>query len=301
VSLRSEELRYAVITAARNEAEHLPVLAASLRLQRHQPDAWFIVENGSNDRTLQVATELADRNDWIHLLVLGEAGPQERGAPIVRALEAALNRLGGAYDIVVNVDADVSMDELFFENLVTAFVQDPSLGIASGIAYELNGDAWEPRFVTGGTVWGATRAYRRRCLEDVLPLERRHGWDGMDQLRARSKGWATRVLDDVPFYHHRREGARDGSRWAHWSVCGESSYFMGYRPWYLLLRAAHQARREPAAVAMVWGYAGSLVRRRPRWKDEPGRAVLREDQRIGALISRRREALGASPRRRHVN
>ena len=38
--------------------------------------------------------------------------------------------------------------------------------------------------MTGSTVWGATRAYRWECLQQVLPLEERLGWDGIDEFKA---------------------------------------------------------------------------------------------------------------------
>ena len=228
----------------------------------------------------------------IHVLVLPAPGPQERGAPIVRAFEAALDRLGGAYDIVINVDADVSMEGSSFRR---ASPQHSSGILHWGLRAESRTSF---RRHMGAKVRDRRyRLGRNTCVQASVPrrrssLERRHGWDGIDQLRARSMGWTTRVLEDLPFRHHRREGERDGSRWAHWRVCGESSYYMGYRPWYLILRAAHQARREPASVAMLWGYASSVARRRPQWNDAAARLVLREDQRLRALLSRRREALG---------
>ena len=215
------ELTYAVVTAARNEADNLPRLAASLAAQSVTPSTWVIVENGSSDDTLRISDELSEKHDWVRVLTLGEPGPPRAGAPIVRAIEAAIETLGDDSDVVVNVDADVSMDEQFFAQILEAFARDPELGICSGTHTSWRRGRLEAAVLTGGSIWGATRAYRRACLDDVLPFERRHGWDGMDQLRARSKGWTTRVLD-LPFLHHRREGEREGSRWAHWKVVGRA-------------------------------------------------------------------------------
>ena len=253
----------------------------------------MIVENGSSDQTAEVAERIVAESDWARLVVLSEAGQRERGAPIVRALHAGLDALDVEPDVVVNVDADVTMEPDYFERLLEAFARDPSLGIASGSAWELNNGAWRQRFVTGGTVWGATRAYRWACLQDVLPLEERHGWDGIDQLKARARGWETRTFTDLPFRHHRAEGLHDGSAWAHWLANGDTAYFMGYRPWYLLARTLHHMRREPAAFALIVGYLSAAARRSPRL-DDAARAVLRRDQSLRRFLRRRREALGQS-------
>jgi hypothetical protein len=63
---------------------------------------------------------------------------------------------------------------------------------------------------------------------------------------------------------------------------------MGYRPTYLVLRALHHARREPAALRMISGYFGSLVRRRPRVTDEEVRRYLRRQQSVRRLSQRHR-------------
>ena len=291
---RGMRLTYAIITPARNEADMLPQLADALRRQTQLPVRWVIVENGSSDQTVDVAERIVAESDWARLVVLREAGQRERGAPIVRALHAGLDALDVEPDVVVNVDADVTMEPDYFERLLEAFARDPSLGIASGSAWEPVNGAWRQRFVTGGTVWGATRAYRWACLQDVLPLEERHGWDGIDQLKARARGWETRTFTDLPFRHHRAEGLHDGSTWAHWLANGDTAYFMGYRPWYLLARTLHHMRRDPAAFGLVYGYLSAAARRSPRLDDPGARAILRRDQSPRRLLRRRREALGQS-------
>jgi biofilm PGA synthesis N-glycosyltransferase PgaC len=291
-------LAYSIITAARDEAATLPRLADALRQQTILPTRWVIVENGSTDGTAEIANSISTKIDWVRLVTLPTVGRRERGAPIVRAFHAGLAALDGEPDIVVNVDADVTMEPDYFERLLAAFARNPRLGISSGSAWELDGGVWQQRFVTGGTVWGATRAYRWACLQDVLPLEERHGWDGIDQLRARARGWQCMTLVDLPFRHERPEGIHDGSRWQHWRANGETAYFMGYRPSYLLARTLHNAWRERAALGLVWGYTRSTMRREERLGDVSAKAILREDQRLRHILHRRREALGQiAPRR----
>jgi glycosyltransferase involved in cell wall biosynthesis len=285
-------LTYSIITPARNEADALPRLAGALRLQTQLPARWVIAENGSSDQTVAAAKKIVADCEWARLLVLSEGGPRERGAPIVRALHAGLDSLDLEPDVVINVDADVTMEPDYFERLLVEFAQDPSLGIASGSAWELRDGVWRQRFVTGGTVWGATRAYRWACLQDVLPLEERHGWDGIDQLKARARGWKTRTFTDLSFRHHRTEGQHDRSTWAHWLANGDTTHFMAYRPWYLLVRTLHHMRRDPAAFALLLGYASAALRRSPRLADPRAREVLRRDQRFRNILHRRREALG---------
>jgi glycosyltransferase involved in cell wall biosynthesis len=284
-------LSYAVVTPVRDEVENLGRLAAALTAQRLRPRAWVIVDTGSTDETPSAAAGLAAA-PWITTFSLEGEASLERGGPIVRAFEAGLESLGDCPDVIVKLDADLSFEPGYFEGLLSRFAENPRLGMASGTCYELEREEWRQRHVTGTTVWGAARAYRRECLEDVLPLEQRMGWDGVDEFRANARGWTTKVFDDLPFRHHRREGLRDGSARRARFAQGQAARYLGYRFWYLVLRALWNARREPAAIAMIQGYVVAALRRGPRLVDAEARSYLRRQQSLRTLPLRAAEAIG---------
>jgi glycosyltransferase involved in cell wall biosynthesis len=284
---------YDIITPARDEAVNLPRLASCLAAQTARPRSWTIVDNGSTDETLQVAGRAAAEHDWVRVMSLRGSASADRGGAIVRALHAAISVLSAdPPEIVINVDADISMEPEYFAQLLERFAADPSLGIAGGSAFELNGGIWVQRHVTGSTVWGASRAYRWDCLQEILPLEERMAWDGVDEFKANSRGWRTATFEDIPFRHHRREGERDGAMWRARRNQGRAAYYLGYRTWYLVLRSLWNARREPAALAMIGGFAGAAVRREARNPDASARAYLRQQQSVRALRLRASEASG---------
>jgi biofilm PGA synthesis N-glycosyltransferase PgaC len=288
----NQPMSYAVITPARNEADNLERLASCLAAQTRVPRRWIIVDNGSTDEAPSIANELAAKHSWITLLEIpGEAMPV-RGAPIVRAFHAGIEALDEQVDVVVKLDADVSFDPGYFEQVMSAFAREPSLGITGGVCFEENGDgSWVADHVTRGHVRGATRAYRWQCLQDVLPLEGRMGWDGIDELKAQVRGWRTGSLPELRFYHHRGLGTREPT-WAKWVIQGDMAHFMGYRPYYVMVRSLYRAPRAPSAVAMLWGYGSAALARRPRCSDEGAIAQLRQQQSVRALPRRIREALG---------
>jgi biofilm PGA synthesis N-glycosyltransferase PgaC len=289
---------YAVLTPVRDEAEELPRLARSLAEQTVPPARWIVIENGSADATAEVAASLAEEHHWIEVVSAPPGPPRLRGATVVRALHAGIAALEQPYALVAKVDADVSFDPNHFELLLQAFDVDPELGLAGGSCAELAEGAWVERHVTGTHVWGAARAYRWACLQDVLPLDERRGWDGLDQLRATARGWKVERLPGLQFRHHRREGERDGSRRRVWAAQGSAAHYMRYRFSYLLLRTVHRARREPAAIAILGAYLAAALRREPRCGDRDVTARLREQQRARHLLARAREMHGraAAPR-----
>ena len=257
------------------------------------PAAWVIVENGSTDDTLEVARGFAKDHPWITVLSrAGETVPT-RGGPIARAFEAGLEALDTEPAVVVIVDADVSFGPEYFERLMEKFAADPRLGMASGGRHEFTRGEWRRHNPTGSTtVEGQCRAYRWACLPDVLPLQDAMNWDGIDAIKANLKGWTTRTFFDFGYKHHRTMGTRDGSRAEAWATEGRGAYYMRYRPYYLFLRSLHHARREPAALGLLWGYVSAAIHRDPRCPDQDVVEFLRRDQSLRNIIRRGREATG---------
>jgi len=286
-------VRYAVVTPARNEADNLPLLADTLAAQTLPPHRWVVVDNGSTDETVAVARDLAARHDWMRVLEVPGAPTPTRGGPVVRAFQAGVASVSEPVDVVVKIDADVSLDPDYFERLMHEFETDERLGMASGTGHLHEGGKWRPQHVTANHVWGPARAYRWTCLPDVFPLEEAIGWDGLDEIKVQLAGWHTRNIPDLPFRHHRLLGLRDGTRRRQWINLGESAHYIGYRPSYVVLRGLYRMRRDPWAPAIVWGYATAALARRPRCSDPRVRDFVRRRQRLRALPRRVAELVGA--------
>lgn len=287
---------YAVVTPAHDEADNLPRLAVALAAQTLPPAKWVVVEDCSSDGTPAVLQELRAEHPWLRVV---EAPPRvpglaaaPRGGRVVRAFSAGLDSLGPEPALVAKVDADISFGPDYFERLTEAFVSDSRLGIASGTCYQDNGDGWRQFYGTAASVWGAARVYRRACLDQILPLEERMGWDGIDVVKANVEGWSTEILLDLPFFHHRLEGSREDGNWRAWAAQGEAAHYMGYRFSYVFARSLFRARRDPAAMSMLATYVGCAAKRRPRYPNRDVREFIRRQQQLRKLPSRKREALG---------
>jgi glycosyltransferase involved in cell wall biosynthesis len=254
-------------------------------VQHVRPVAWVIVENGSVDGTLDIARELERAHPWVRVLRTQPSDGYDRTSAYMNAFHGGVDALDGAGDVVVKLDADVSFEPDYFARLVEAFEQDPRLGIASGTLFEERGGTWREIVLLGDHCWGPTRAYRRSCLHVVLPLDDSIGYSVIDETRAHLAGFRTGTLRQLPFRHHRPEGAREGGGWREWSRQGSAAHYTGYRFSYCLARASYRALSDPAALALPAGYVLSRARRRPTYGERSVVDAVREQQRMRHILT----------------
>ena len=117
-------------------------------------------------------------------------------------------------------------------------------------------------------------------------LEPRMGWDGLDEISVQLRGLRTATFADLSFREHRATGGRERSSLHHGDAVGRASWYMGYRPSYLVMRALYRAGSEPASLAMVWGYVAAAVARESRCPDQEIVSALRDRQRLRSTLRR---------------
>src|SRR5579862_5997615 len=125
-----KSLSYVLITPARNEAEYIGLTIQSMLAQTLRPLRWVIVNDGSTDQTEEIARAAAFGNDWIEIVRMPERS-ERHFAGKVGAFHAGYARLKGLeFDVVGNLDADVSFGPDHFGLLLGKMGENPRLGVA---------------------------------------------------------------------------------------------------------------------------------------------------------------------------
>ena len=173
---------------------------------------------------------------------------------------------GLVFDIVGNLDADISFEPDYFEFLLGKFSEFPQLGVAGTAMREENYDAINDSFYNENDVFGACQLFRRACFEQVggyTPIK----WGGIDWVAvrtARLNGWQTRSFCDKLFYHHRPMGATEATTWKARFDYGRKDYFLGNHPFWQVFRVSYQMLKWPYLVGglvLLSGYVYSFVSR----------------------------------------
>ena len=121
--------RLLLITPARNEADLIQNTITAVVAQTVHPVRWVIVSDGSTDGTDEIASRFARQHSWIELLRL-PAQRDRQFAAKAHAFNAGLaHATGTEYDLVGNLDADITFDRDYIEFLIRKFSEDSDLGV----------------------------------------------------------------------------------------------------------------------------------------------------------------------------
>jgi poly-beta-1,6-N-acetyl-D-glucosamine synthase len=257
---------YVIITPARNEARYIEFTLRSMIAQTHPPLRWVIVSDGSTDGTDEIVRGYLADYPWIELLRMPER-KERHFAGKVHAFNAGYDRIKGLeFDIIGNLDADVSFESEHFAFLTGKIAEDPQLGV-TGAPFREGNFQYDYHVQNIENVWGGCQLFRRECFEAIggyMPLK--GGCiDHVAVISARHRGWQTRTFTEKVCLHHRQMGtALQGSLAAKFKF-GMKDYSVGNHPLWELFRTFYQMRHGPFVVgglALGSGYAWSLVRRK---------------------------------------
>ncbi|MBK8013069.1 MAG: glycosyltransferase family 2 protein [Deltaproteobacteria bacterium] len=276
-------LRYVLVTPARNEEETLPATISAVAAQTILPVKWVIVSDGSTDRTDEIGRAAALQFGFIEFISASGSGQRSFGSK-VKAIEAGLGRLSGyAYDLIGNLDADVTFAPDYFEALVSRMAATPSIGIAGGWIFEKIDASFVPQNNSASSVAGAVQMFRRECFEQIggyLPLPS-GGIDAAAEILARMHGWAVRSYEDLRVLHHREVSRGRGSLLRERFRQGGTHYALGYSPVFQLLRGVLRLRDRPYVVGSactLGGYVWAICSGKPHVLPDDAVAFLRKEQ-----------------------
>ena len=260
-------MKYVLITPARNEEAFIESTIQSVVAQTSLPERWIIVDDGSSDRTAEIAEQYAKRHSWIDL-VRRQPRRDRSFAGKAHAVNAALERVRDLeFEVVGNLDADVSFPPDYMAFLMRKFSEDPKLGVAGTPFTQPGGyDSTKDSFEGDNYVAGPCQLFRYRCFQEIGGYLPNHagGVDWIAVMTARMKGWTVRSFPDKRFHHHRSMGTAEKGAVAAGFSYGEKDYYLGGSPIWQLFRIAYRMTKRPFVIeglALLAGYCWAALRR----------------------------------------
>ena len=134
--------------------------------QTRLPLKWVIVSDGSTDGTDDLVRQYSANHPWIELLRMPERR-ERHFAGKVHAFNAGYAQLNGIdFEVIGNLDADVSFEPDHFEFLLGKMEENPELGLA-GAPFREGTFQYDYRFTNIENVWGGCQLFRKKCYEAI--------------------------------------------------------------------------------------------------------------------------------------
>src|SRR6266481_3652910 len=259
-------MRYVLITPARNEEAYIEKTLRSVVSQTVVPEQWVIVDDASTDSTAELVENYVREHPWIELVRRTQRAERSFSRK-VDAFNVGLQRLGSCeFEVIGNLDADLSFDPEYLEFLMNKFAEDPKLGVAGTPFVENGYDSARDSFEGENHVAGGCQLFRRECFQDVggyVPNPA-GGIDWIAVTTARMKGWKTRSFPEKRFHHYRTLGTAGRSGLAASFLYGEKDYYLGGSHVWQLFRVAYRMTKKPfllGGLARLSGYCWAALRR----------------------------------------
>lgn len=256
-------LTYVLITPARNEEAYIEQTIKSVIGQTLLPLKWVIVSDGSTDRTDEIVRKYLLDYPWIELIRMPEHRERNFAAKVA-CFNAGYERLKRSqYDIIGNLDADITFENNYFEYLLEKFSVSRNLGVA-GTPFVEGTFQYDYRFVNIEHVSGACQLFRHKCFEDIggyKPIKG-GGIDWVAVTTARMRGWETRTFTDKTCRHHRKMGTGSNRLLMTKFLDGKKDFYLGGHPLWEAFRCIYQMKTKPYilnGVALYCGYLWSFL------------------------------------------
>ncbi|MFZ2498678.1 glycosyltransferase [Methanosarcina sp.] len=266
---------YILITPVKNEEESIFDCIQSIVRQTIRPSLWLFIDDGSTDNTPKIINETMNQYQWIKNIVL-EKSDRNLGVHYSFVCRKGFDFIieycqknGIKYDYVGLLDADMILEENFFEYLLRKFENDSSLGIASGSTWYIDGDQIRYAKQREDLPSGAGRLWRKKCFEETGGYQLTHAADSVSNIKAILKGWSVRRFKDIKAIQTRKTSSAEGL-WNGWRDLGRRAHYVGTGPTFALLKSIRYSFENPYYIGLAYfiGYLSSWMYRKEQINDE---------------------------------
>ncbi|MCG7280263.1 glycosyltransferase family 2 protein [Chryseobacterium taklimakanense] len=211
-------MKILIIIPAHNEEKNIFYCLKSLEQQTFEDFKVVVVNDGSTDKTAEIAKEFVSKNPNFQLISL-EKSEHQPGAKVVRTFNAGLKSQSlTTFDIICKFDADIIFPQNYLKKISEVYTINPKAGMVSGIvkikksvfekdlAFDFQDEKRQWQFENLSSkdhVRGPVKSYRKQCLDDMNGLRTVLGWDNIDVMLAQKHGWEVVTVKDLWVKHLR--------------------------------------------------------------------------------------------------
>ncbi|WP_420604220.1 glycosyltransferase [Flagellimonas sp.] len=259
-------MNISIIVPAHNEAAFLKECLDSFVSQTRTPDEVIIVDDNSSDDTFKIASDYAQKFNWIKVVQRKSVDEHIPGKKVVDTFNFGLKHTSSP-NLIGKFDADIILPSNYFESVLNHFQSNWKLGMCSGLLHIKKGANWVYESIADKNhIRGPIKLYHKACFDKIGGLRPGVGWDTVDMLLAKYHDFDTLTDSSLQVKHLRPTGHGYSSQ--NYQAKGEALYKMRYGivlTKIAALKMAWQAKSPILYVQMILGYLKAVVSQKPRF------------------------------------
>lgn len=234
-------MRVAVVVVARNEERYIAETLKSLRMQTFPPELIVVVNDGSTDRTGEIAREMG-----CYVVDLPFHEESYTGRPeLAKVWNEGLRvvREKGGFDYVLLLGADHPLPPTYIEDLLSRIQGNPNIVVASG---RIEGERYSENAPRGsGRIVNVDFWVKASNMQYPIGW----GWESWLYFKALQMGYEVKCFTDIVTQTLRPTGLRKAGMW------GKAMWALGYDWKYALGRCLLTFMKSPkAGLEMFYGW-----------------------------------------------
>lgn len=277
---------YVIVTPAYNEEANIEAVIKSVIAQTARPLKWVIIDDGSTDKTFEIARRYEKAHDFIECHTRKRIKGYSYFASNVYAILAGYEKVKKLdYDFIAILDGDIELCDNYYQEVFRRFSLNPDLGIATGTYLEeINGVVYEANIDRQSTP-KAIQVFRRKCYRQIggfIPFKN-GGEDSCAEVMARMFGWRTWSFPEIKVLHQRPVGTGEGHSILHGRYrLGLTDYCLGTHPLFMFAKCLRRCFVEKpyifSGLCRIAGYVSGYIMAEPRQIPYSARSYLRKEQ-----------------------
>lgn len=211
-------MNFLIIIPAHNEEKNISFCLESLKNQTFRDFRVVVVNDGSKDKTAEIADKFQQYDERFQLINLQQSEHQP-GAKVVRTFYKGLHSQNlDSFQIICKYDADIIFPTNYLKKIQEVFENNAKAGMVSGLvkikkslfenalAFDFKDEKRQWKFENLSSqnhVRGPIKAYRKECFVSMNGLRPVLGWDNIDVMLAQKNGWEVVTIKDLWVKHLR--------------------------------------------------------------------------------------------------
>ena len=256
-------MKILVIIPVFNEEKNLEKCINSFVNQTQKLSQITIVDDGSTDRTPQIGRKLEKSYSNIQFLKKRDSKSiASPGKKIIQAFNYGLFNSIKNFDLIGKFDADIELPRDYFDQMISIFLKNKNIGLASGIISVNKKGNWVAEGIYNKNhVRGGLKLYDRLTFNQIDGLTESMGWDTLDEMKIYFNRKETFVDHSLICKQHRLTGERYNKK--RFIKQGRVMYLLGYDIVLCLIGSIKFSITEKAISPFfktIYGYCYSLYR-----------------------------------------